>query len=322
MPLKPQPRIIDSISVRRLIELAGAQVKMTLLEGEEGLDRPIRDKSVNRPSLAITGYFKNLATRRVQLFGAGEMSYLRDLKHERQLEVLGKIADKNVPCFIVSRNLLPTPAMLEIARNSGIPLLRSPLNTRDAVNLLTVILEDEFAPRISEHGVLMDIKGIGTLIRGRSGVGKSECALALIARGHSLVADDLVYIRLIGDRELQGRSSDLNRGYMECRGIGIVNIAELFGIRSVRLEKNINLVVTFKEWQPGIDEERTGLETDFYEILGMQVPHIVLPVRPGRDMARLVEISAMVQALKVLGHDSAKEFNDRLIQFMAGGSAD
>jgi HPr kinase/phosphorylase len=184
--------------------------------------------------------------------------------------------------------------------------------------LAVLHLEEFFAPRIAEHGTLMDIKGIGTLIRGQSGVGKSECALALIERGHSLVADDLVYVHLVNERDLAGSSSDLNRGYMECRGLGIVNIAELFGIRSVRREKNINLVVTFEEWREGMDEERTGLEQDSYDILGIPVPHIVLPVRPGRDMARLVEVAAMVQALKTLGHDSAREFNDRLIRFMAG----
>jgi HPr kinase/phosphorylase len=181
-----------------------------------------------------------------------------------------------------------------------------------------LLLEDLFAPQVAEHGTLMDVKGIGTLIRGKSGVGKSECALALIERGHSLVADDLVYIKLEKERILSGRSSELNRGYMECRGLGIVNISELFGIRAVRLAKEMNLVITFEEWKEGMDEERTGLEQDFFEILGVRLPHIVLPVRPGRDLARLVEVAAMVQALKAMGHDSAREFNDRLIAFMAG----
>jgi HPr kinase/phosphorylase len=206
-----------------------------------------------------------------------------------------------------------------VAQRTGTPLFRSSLTTKDFSAQAMLLLEELFAPQVAEHGTLMDIKGIGTLIRGKSGVGKSECALALIERGHSLVADDLVYIKLQNERHLTGRSSELNRGYMECRGLGIVNISELFGIRSVRLKKEINLVITFEEWKQGMDEERTGLEQDFYEIMGMRVPHIILPVRPGRDLARLVEVAALSRALKEMGHDSAKEFNDRLIAFMASG---
>jgi len=230
--------------------------------------------------------------------------------------VLTEIARKHVPCMIVSRNLIPTKSMYQVAEENHIPLIRTSLTSRDFVNTATLLLEDMFAPRITLHGTLMDVRGIGVLIRGESGVGKSECALALIERGHNLVADDIVYIKLIGERELVGKSSDLNRGYMECRGLGIVNIAELFGVRSVRLEKVINLVITFKEWKQGMDEERTGLEEEFFDTLGQKIPHIQLPIRPGRDMARLVEVAAMVQAMKRMGHNSAESFNQRLIAHM------
>lgn len=246
------------------------------------------------------------------------MAYMRDMPASRQIEVMKMLVERHVPCIIISRNLSATPAMERIADESGTPLLRTPLPTKDFSAQAMLLLEELFAPRISEHGTLMDVKGIGTLIRGKSGVGKSECALALIERGHSLVADDLVHITLMNERQLVGRSSDLNRGYMECRGLGIVNVADLFGIRSVRVEHFVHLVVTFEEWKQGMNEERTGLEQDHFEILGIQVPHFILPVRPGRDLARLVEVAAMLQALKSLGHDSAKEFNDRLIAFMAG----
>lgn len=316
MPLRPQIKTRESLSVEELYELTKDHLKLTVVAGEEGMNRPIKDKSINRPALAVTGYFKSFGFKRVQIFGAGEMSYLRDLPHQEQTNVMSQMVARHIPCAIVSRNFVPTRAMQSVCGESNTPLLRSPLNTRDVVNTMTLALEHEFAPRISVHGTLMDVKGIGVLIRGESGVGKSECALALIERGHSLVADDLVYIRLLNEHELQGRSSELNRGYMECRGIGIVNIAELFGIRSVRLEKNLNLVITFEDWKQGMDEERTGLEHDTYEILGVEVPHIVLPVRPGRDLARLVEVAAMVHALKLMGHDTAREFNDRLIAFM------
>jgi HPr kinase/phosphorylase len=319
MPLRPHAKQVESISVGSFYQSARELLDLHLIAGEKGMRRLIRDKSVNRPALAVTGYFKSFAFRRIQLFGAGEIAYLRDQSESHQEDVLRRIAAKGVPCLIVSRNLPPSLFLREIAEETNIPLFRSPLTTRDLTNKATLILEDAFAPRIAEHGTQLDVKGIGVLIRGRSGVGKSECALALIERGHSLVADDLVYIRLDNEGVLQGSSSELNRGYMECRGIGIVNIAELFGVRAVRLEKNIDLVVTFEEWKPGMAEERTGLETEYFEILGVKVPHIILPVRPGRDLARLVEVAALVQALKLMGHDSAKEFNERLIAHMTQG---
>ncbi|MFP4282280.1 MAG: HPr(Ser) kinase/phosphatase [Opitutales bacterium] len=316
MPLRPQPKKAESLSVETFYEMGRTPLDLKLVAGEKGLKRLIRDKAVNRPALAVTGYFKSFAYRRIQLLGAGEIAYLRDQSEEHVEGVLRRILAKQIPCLLVSRNLVPSPLLLDLAAEAQVPLFRSPLTTRELTNRATLILEDAFAPRISLHGTLLDVKGVGVLIRGRSGVGKSESALALIERGHSLVADDLVFIRLDNEGVLRGQSSELNRGYMECRGIGIVNIGELFGVRAVRLEKTIDLVVTFEEWKPGMIEERTGLETEFFDILEMKVPHIILPVRPGRDLARLVEVAALVQALKTMGHDSAKEFNERLIKHM------
>lgn len=318
MSLRAQPKFVENVPVEKFLKVADDSLQLSLVAGEKGLSHLIRDKSMNRPALALTGFFKSFGYKRIQVFGAGEMAYMREIPASRQLDVMSRMVDKKVPCIVVTRNLLPTPAMETICENSGTPLFRSTLTTRDFSAQAMLLLEDLFAPQVTEHGTLMDVKGVGTLIRGESGVGKSECALALIERGHSLVADDLVYIKLENEHILTGRSSELNRGYMECRGLGIVDISELFGIRSVRLSKEINLVITFEEWKHGMDEERTGLEQDFFEIMGTRIPHIIFPVRPGRDLARLVEVAAMVQSLKKMGHDSAKEFNDRLIAFMAG----
>lgn len=308
---------VESISVRDFFESYKAPLQMELVEGKDGLDNVIREKSINRPALALTGYFKYFANKRIQLFGAGEMAYLRDQSEDEQRMVLAEIVRKKIPCIIVSRSLQPTKALLRTAREFKIPLFRTPLKSKDFIADVTVLLEEKFAPRTTLHGTLLDIKGIGTLLRGKSGVGKSECALALIERGHSLVADDLVYCRRVGDHEVVGKSSDLNRGYMECRGIGIINIGHLFGIRSVRLEKRIDLIVTFKDWQQGMPEERTGLEQHYFKIFDVNVPHVEIPVRPGRDLARLSEVAALVQALRLMGHDSAQEFNERLIAHMA-----
>jgi HPr kinase/phosphorylase len=307
----------ESLPVRDFYEAFRESLQLELVAGEAGMGKVIREKSINRPALALTGFLKYFAHKRIQLFGAGEMGYLRDLKPARQEEVLTDIIERGVPCIVVSRNLAPTRTMIQVANRQACPMFRTPLKSKNFSTDAVVQIEERFAPQTTEHGTLLDIKGIGTLLQGRSGVGKSECALALIERGHSLVADDLTYIRLLADHELIGRGAELSRGYMECRGIGIINIGNLFGIRAVRLQKRIDLIINFIEWKPGMDEERTGLESSTKTVLGVEVPFMEIPVRPGRDMARLCEVAAMVQALKLMGHDSAKEFNERLIAFMS-----
>ncbi len=314
--MKPRPKIVDSISVEDFYNSFKESLRLKLVAGQEGMRSVIRDRSVNRPSLCLAGSFKHFGAKRVQLFGAGDMGFMRELSIERQQQILNEMVARKIPCIIVSRNLVPSQAMFQIANKYRVPLMRSALTSHEFTTSAVLLLEDKFAPRSSEHGTMMDVKGIGTLIRGGSGIGKSECALGLIEKGHSLVADDLVYIRLIKEVELMARSSDLNRGYMECRGLGIINVADIFGVRAIRLEKKIDLVVSFIGWEPEMVEERTGLEQSFYEILGTRVPEIQLTVRPGRDLAHLVEIAAMVQALKGIGHHGAQEFNDQLIQKM------
>ena len=312
-------KVSEEISVREFFDMFKTILQLELLAGEAGLDRIIYEPSLNRPALAITGYYKNFASKRIQLFGAGEMSYLRDLSEERGEEVLEKMVELDIPCMIISRNLEPTESMLVIAEKHKVALIRTKMKSKEFSSEVLVRLGRLFSPRTTVHGTLIDINGIGTLIRGDSGIGKSECALGLIDHGHSLVADDHVNCVKVNDHIILGRGNDLNRGYMECRGIGIINVAELFGIRRVRVEKSIDIVVTFIEWKPGVVEERTGLEINYFEILGVDIPHFVIPVRPGRDMARLVEVAAMVQALRQMGHDGAKAFNDRLIAHMAKG---
>jgi len=314
--LAPETRP-ESVSVREFFDSFRDMLQMELLAGADGLDNVISEKSINRPALAVTGYFKEFANRRLQLFGAGEMAYLADQPDSVREKLLDDVFSKKVPAVVVSRGLQVDALLKRLADKHHVPIIRTQLKSKDFSAEATVLLEEKFAPRTNLHATLVDIRGVGVLLRGASGVGKSECALALIERGHSLVADDFVIVTLIGDRELQGTSKELNRGYMECRGIGIINVASIFGVRSVRREKRVDLVVTFVLWQPGMDEERSGLEVETFEILGRKVPHMTIPVRPGRDMARLVEVAAMVQALRGMGHDSAKEFSDRLIEFMA-----
>jgi HPr kinase/phosphorylase len=310
------PKAIQGITVAHFFESYRNKLRLELVIGDNGLHRLIREGSINRPALALTGFFKYFANKRIQVLGAAEMTYLKTVPTERQVEILHEMADRQVPCLILTRNFNPSPAMLSVAAERNLPIFRTPLITMHLINQATLCIDNEFAPSVTEHATTLDIRGVGVMLRGTSGVGKSECALALIERGHSLVADDLTVIKLLDERELMASSRPLNRGYMECRGIGIINIADMFGVKSIRMEKRIDLVVSLIEWTPDVVEERTGLEENFYEILKMRIPHIILYVRPGRDMARLVEVAALTQALKKMGHDPAKDFNDRLIAFM------
>jgi HPr kinase/phosphorylase len=310
---KNKTKVVQSISVREFYNSFKDRLKLELVAGEAGLDKIIQERSLNRPAAALTGYFKFFARERIQLLGAGEMGYLRDLKKADEAAVLKKLFEYNVPCLLISRNLIPSKTMKSLADQFSVPAFRSVLSSKELTTEATLLMEEKFAPQTLLHGTLLDIRGVGTLICGESGVGKSECALALIERGHSLVADDLTYVKRLSDHKLMGNSSELSRGYMECRGLGIINVAELFGVRSVRVKKSIDLVIHFINWDPEIQEDRTGLDEKFQEILGINVPLVEILVRPGRDIARLVEVAAMMQAFKQMGHNSASEFNERLI---------
>jgi HPr kinase/phosphorylase len=310
-------KAIHGITVAHFFETYREKLQLELITGEPGLHRLIREGSINRPSLALTGFFKYFANKRIQVFGAAEMTYLKTLTQRQQIEIFSEMVKRGIPAIVLTRNYVATHPLLAVSQEMNLPIFRTPMITMNFVNLATLCIDNEFAPSSTEHATTLDIKGIGVMIRGDSGIGKSECALALIERGHSLVADDLTCIKLLDERELSASSRPLNRGYMECRGIGIINIADMFGVKSIRLEKRIDLVVSLREWSADVVEERTGLEENYYDILGVKVPHIEFYVRPGRDIARLVEVAALVQALKNMGHDPAKTFNDRLIAHMA-----
>ncbi len=311
------PEYVESISVRDFYESFADRLLLRLVTSRKTLSRStIRERSLNRPALAVTGYFKYFANKRIQLFGAGEMGFLREQSKSHRLKVLESMAAKKIPCVVISRNLAPTPEMLEVFEQYGVPVFRTSLASKAFTTEVTVLLEERFAPRTTVHGTLLDIRGIGTLVRGESGAGKSEAALALLERGHSLVADDMVRVKLLSDHTPVGFCDEMSRGFMECRGIGIINVEELFGIRFVRIEKKIELVVTFTEDIKDSGIDRTGLDRKTFEILGASVPHMEIPLRTGRDMARLVEVAAMVQAARQLGHDSANDFNEKLIQKM------
>ena len=314
---KSKSQAVESIAVREFFKNYGKQLKLRLVTTDKTLSRStIKEKSVNRPALAVTGYFKYFANKRIQLFGAGEMAFFREQSEASRKSVIETMVAKRIPCVVVTRSLAPTPEMIEVLEKAGVPLFRTPLSSKAFTTEVTVLLEERFAPRTSLHGTLLEIRGVGTLIRGASGAGKSEAALALIERGHSLVADDLVKVKLLSDHTPIGFCDPLSRGFMECRGIGIINVEKLFGNRFVRLEKRIDLVVTLIEETANAQPDRTGLDRKYYQILGFDVPQMEIPIRTGRDMARLIEVAAMVQAARQFGYDSADDLNEKLLRKM------
>ena len=271
---------------------------------------------MNRPGLALAGFFKYFAFKRVQVIGGAEWQYLKSMSNAEAANRVERMLKRRIPCLVLARNFNPPNFISEKCDAYQVPLFKTKMVTMKFINAATIALELEFAPQISEPGSMVDILGIGVLIRGESGIGKSESVLALLERGYSLVSDDVTRIRLVEGRELVGTSSETTRYHMEIRGLGIINVPAVFGVASVRPEKNVNLVVTLKDWTKMENVDRIGLEQQTYPILGIPLPHIVIPVGPGRDIARLIEVAALDQKLKSLGHNAAREFNERLIERM------
>lgn len=292
------------------------ELSMKLVGSEKGFDREILEPTINRPGLALSGFYKYFALHRIQVVGLAERSYLRHLSEQNACDRFRTLCEHKIPCIVVSRNQDLSDSLLAIAEEASISVFQTSMVTMNYINAATVRLDWEFAPSCTEHGCMVDVMGIGILIRGDSGTGKSETVLSLLRRGASLVADDMVRIRNIEDRELIATAPELGRSYMEVRGLGIINVAALFGVGTFRTEKRLDLCVTLRREDEMNDMERVGLDRDTVSLLGMDIPHIELPVAPGRDMAQLIEVAALDQKLKALGHDSAVEFNKKLLKRM------
>jgi len=284
--------------------------------GELNAKRIIREPTVNRPGLALSGFTRYFAYKRVQVMGHAEVFYLRSLRPEERQARYAYLFAYKIPCIVFSRSLKPDKEFLAAAEQAGVPIFQTPLVTMKFINLATLALETMFAPRSTELGSMVDILGVGVIIRGESGIGKSEAVLALIERGYSLVADDVVKAILVDNKEILCTSSELTRNHMEVRGIGIINVAAMFGIKSIRKEKSLDLVIALKLWNEVKDVDRLGIEQEFVSILGVQIPHITIPVRPGRDLARLIEVAAFQTKLNKSGYNAAQELNRRLIAQM------
>ncbi len=314
---KPSNNRVPHITVGHFYAKHAEKLGLRIEGSSQGLNRLIREPTINRPGLALCGFYRYFAGKRIQVLGAAELSYLRSLSAPELRERLRALFSRNMPCLVLARNAPVPEAMLDAAGEFETPVLRTNMITMKFINAATIAMEFDFAPSSSEHGSMVDILGVGTLIRGASGIGKSECVLGLIERGYSIVSDDLTRFRSIEGRELLGMSDNLSRYHMEVRGIGIINIASMFGAGAVRAEKRLDFVVTLKDWHEVEDVDRIGLDRENYEILGIKIPHVTLPVRTGRDLARLVEVAALDQKLKEMGENSAVEFNQRLLHMIS-----
>jgi HPr kinase/phosphorylase len=310
----------DLVSVERFYTDHASSLELNLLAGASGLKRPIREPTVNRPGLVLTGFTRYFAFKRLQVIGNAEAYYLKSLPHEERVRRYETFFSYRIPCVVFSRNLHPDRLFLKAAEKAQVPIFRCPLVTMKFINLATLALEMMFAPRGTEMGSMVDILGVGVILRGESGIGKSESVLALIERGYSLVADDITKVTLVDGREVVGTSAEVTRNHMEVRGIGIINVAAMFGVKSIRHEKRVDLVITLKSWNEVSDVDRLGMEQEYVKILDIDIPHITIPVRPGRDLARLIEVAAFQTKLKSSGHNPAKELNDRLISRMAAAA--
>src|SRR2546425_1112178 len=310
----------DVVTVERFYTEQASSLGMKLLAGAHGLKRLIREPTVNRPGLALAGFTKYFASKRVQVIGSAESTFLKSLSKEERAHRYASLFSYKIPCVVFSRNIHPDREFLRAAEHADVPIFGTHLITMKFINLATLALEMMFAPRGSEMGSMVDILGVGVIIRGESGIGKSESVLALIERGYSLVADDITKVLLVDGREVMGTSAEVTRNHMEVRGIGIINVAAMFGVKSIRQDKRVDLVITLKTWNEVPEVDRLGMEEEYTQILGIDVPHITIPVRPGRDLARLIEVAAFQTKLKSSGYNPAKELNDRLISRMAAAA--
>ncbi len=319
LPIAPPRGEGPGVAVAELLDAAAQPLKLDLAAGRAGLEHRVHLPRVQRPGLALTGYTDYIRYGRVQIVGSSEIGYLRKLPTRRRSAILANLCRCRITCFVVTKGLVPPPELLSAAEARGIPVLTTPLESTAFIKLLSGFLEERLATRLHLHSVLLDVFGLGVLILGDSGIGKSECALDLIDRGHRLVADDVVEIKRMGD-VLVGVSPDLTRFHMELRGLGVLNIKDLYGVSSMRLSKKVELVIQLERWEAGKEYDRLGLRDETFLILGVEVPLVRMPVAPGRNIALLVEVAARNQLLREGGYDAARRFVERVDELVGSPS--
>lgn len=316
MPLPPKVKRPSSVTVEEFFRLNEKALKLRLVGSDAGYARKISEPSVNRPGLALSGFFTYFAYKRVQVIGNSECSFLEGLEPKLRAARFSQLCSWDIPCIVIARGHRIGEDLIDIANSAGISVFQTSMMTMKFLNAATIKLEWAFAPNLLVHGCLVDVQGIGVLIQGDSGCGKSESVIGLLQRGGSLVADDAVRLRLIEDREIVGSAPDMTRGMIEIRGLGILNVAALFGVGAVRLSKRLDLIVELLRGAKTEDLERVGATTEARDVMGMKIERVALPVEPGRDVAALIELAAMNYKLRAFGYNSAVEFDQRLLKKM------
>ncbi len=300
------------VPVRELIDGEQAErFSLRLVTGEKGLGREVTTSRIQKPGLLLTGLLEELHSDRLQIFGAAEINYLKRLD-EDELENVLKVFKPELPAIIIARDLDPPGFLADICAGRGIPLFTTPHTASVLIERVTKYLEERLAPSLTMHGVLVDVLGVGVLITGKSGIGKSECALDLVSRGFRLVSDDVVIVKRMPPNILIGRSSELIKYHMEIRGLGIINVKDLYGITAIRERKQMDIVVELVKWESETEYDRLGFEENTFSILGVDLPYLKVPVSPGRSVATIVEVAARNQILKIMGHHPAKALEREL----------
>ncbi len=304
--------------VEDLYKRHGKRLGLEIIAGKSGIKRAIKLPEAHRPGLGLTGYLKSHALRRILIFGKVEIEYLRDLDPETRLSRLEALLTDKTPAVIIARGYKSLKELTALCEKKNMPLFCASMVTMNLLSKLTALLNEDFASTITYHGTLVEVFGVGVLITGDSSVGKSEAALGLIERGHRLISDDVVRVKKREGSYLEGSGAELTKHHMEIRGIGIINVADLFGAVCVRDNKSIDIVVKLEQWDDNHFYDRIGLEEKNTDILGIKIPYHILPVKPGRDVVLLLETIALNHRLKGMGYHSAKEFNGKLLEKILG----
>lgn len=305
LPTKP-------ITAAVFFERNRQRLRFSSANGLEQSERLIPERNLHRPGLALAGYVELFTFDRVQVFGNTEIKYLGSLDADARRRAFERLFSFEIPCIVVTNGNTFEPELLDIATAHDVPVFYSRFETTKATYFMSDFLDDQFAPKTAIHGAFIDVYGVGVLFVGRSGIGKSEIALDLVERGHRLVADDVVVVTRKGEGILMGAGTDLVKHFMEIRGLGLIDIRAIFGIRSIRFQKRLEIVVQLEEWDDRKEYERTGLDMDEVDILGVQVPHIQLPIFPGKNVTVITEVIALNYLLKHYGYDAAVEFSNKL----------
>ncbi len=309
----------SSIAVARLLDAMAGDLELEVLCGFQGIGRSVFTSDINRPGLALGGYLEYFASDRIQILGNTEIHYMEQLSTAELQHRLENMFSFEVPAFLLSRNLHPSNIFMDMCNRRGIPVLRSKRTTDEVISRIILFLAEEFSPETIVHGSAVDCYGVGCLIVGAPGIGKSETALELVERGHRIVADDVVALKRRREDSLYAESSPVIEHHMEIRGIGIIDIKSVYGVGRVRNSKRIGLVVELEEWSQESEYDRTGLTEEFVTVLGVRIPYLLIPVRPGRNIAIILEVAALNHRLKELGVHPAQKLNERLMSLMSSG---